>query len=170
MSEHIEPHRMLLQHAEVRTRADALYVDCTAEGLPRPPAQPIFEPHRITIQPVREGSPTFNAALIGYLEATRDDVDDQNALAPTNPYPSATEDWIRVRHIGMIAQRRWDQTPDLSDWIDNSRLNVASHLADHAGEPGVGDAIGSYLENSDRAIANLGALRAQLGDDVTAVG
>jgi len=164
----IEPHRLILQDADVPTRADALYVDCTAEGLPRPPAQPIFEPHRITIQPVREGSPTFNAALIGYLEATRDDVDEQNALAPTNPYPSAAEDWIRVRHVGMIAQRRWDQTPDLRDWIDNSRLNVASHVVDHAGEPGVAQAIGSYLENTDRAIDNLGALRAQLGDDVDA--
>ena len=165
---HIESHRIRLEDAEVPTSADALYVDCTAEGLPRPPPQPIFESHRVTIQPVREGSPTFNAALIGYLEATRDDVDEQNALAPTNPYPRAAEDWLRVRHIGMIAQRRWDQTPDLAEWIDDSRLNVASHLLDHAGEPGVGDAIASYLGNADRAIDNLGRLRAQLGDDVTA--
>jgi hypothetical protein len=116
---------------------------------------------------MREGSPTFNAALIGYLEATRDDVDEQNSLAPTNPYPSAAEDWIRARHIGMIAQRGWDQTPDVRDWIESSRLNVASGLGDHAGEPGVAQAIGSYLENSDRAIENLGAFRAQLGDDST---
>ena len=66
----------------------------------------------------------------------------------------------------MIAQRKWDQIPDLRDWIDNSRLNVASHLADHAGEPGVAQAIGSYLDNSDRAIENLGAFRVQLGDVV----
>jgi hypothetical protein len=161
----IETHRIVLEGGDVQTSADRLYVDCTAEGLPRPPPQPIFEPHRITIQPIREGSPTFNAALIGYLEATRDDVDEQNSLAPTNPYPSAAEDWIRVRHVGMIAQRRWDQVADVRDWIENSRLNVASHLGDHAGEPGVAEAIGSYLENSDRAIENLGALRVQLGDD-----
>ena len=58
----------------------------------------------------------------------------------------------------------WDQTPGVRDWIDSSRLNVASGLLDHAGEPGVAQAIGSYLENSDQATENLGAFRAQLGD------
>jgi hypothetical protein len=164
----IQTDRILLESGDVRTSADRLYVDCTAEGLPNPSPRPIFEPHRITIQPIREGSPTFNAALIGYLEATRDDVDEKNSLAPTNPYPNAAEDWIRVRHVGMIAQRRWERTTDVQEWIEKSRLNVASGLLDHAGEPGVAQAIGSYLENGDRAIENLGALRAQLGDHLTA--
>ena len=164
---HIGTDRILLEGGDVPTSADRLYVDCTAEGLPTPPPQPIFESGRITIQPIREGSPTFNAALIGYLEATRDDVHEQNSLAPTNPYPIVAEDWIRVRHVGMIAQRRWDQTPDVRDWLESSRLNVSSGLQHHAGEPGVAQAIGSYLENGDRAIENLGALRAQLGDDLT---
>ena len=95
--------RILLEGDDVPSRTDRLYVDCTAEGLPRPGRRPIFEPDRITIQPVREGSPTFNAALIGYLEATRDDVGEQNSMMPTNPYPTAAEDWVRVRHVGMIA-------------------------------------------------------------------
>jgi hypothetical protein len=64
----------------------------------------------------------------------------------------------------MVAQRTWDQTPDLSTWIENSRLNVAAGIVPHAGEPGVAEAIGSYLENTDRAIENLAALRARLGD------
>jgi NAD(P)-binding Rossmann-like domain len=164
----IQTDRILLDSGDVGTSADRLYVDCTAEGLPNPSPRPIFEPQRITIQPMREGSPTFNAALIGYLEAARDDVDEQNSLAPPNPYPNVAEDWIRVRHVGMIAQRRWDRTPDVQEWIEKSRLNVASGLLDHAGEPGVAQAIGSYLENGDRAIENLGALRAQLGDHLTA--
>ena len=163
----IETHRIVLEGGDVGTNAGRLYVDCTAEGLPRPSPRPIFEPRRITIQPMREGSPPFNAALIGYLEATRNDVDEQNRLAPTNPYPSAAEDWIRARHVGMVAQRRWDQTPDLRDWIEHSRLNVAAGLGKHAGEPGVMEAIGSYLEHTDRAIENLGKLRAQLGDDTS---
>lgn len=163
----IQTDRILLESGDIGTNADRLYVDCTAEGLPNPTPRPIFEQHRITIQPVREGSPTFNAALIGYLEATRSDVDEQNLLAPTNPYPNAAADWIRVRHVGMIAQRRWDQTPDVGEWLDSSRLNVSAGLLDHAGEPGVAQAIGSYLENGDRAIENLGALRAQLGDALT---
>lgn len=158
---------MVLDEDDIGTRAERLYVDCTAEGLPSPAPRPVFEPHRITIQPMREGSPTFNAALIGYLEATRDDLAEATSLAPTNPYPNAAEDWIRVRHVGLIAQRKWDQTPDVRDWIERSRLNVASGLLDHAGEPGVAQAIGSYLENGDRAINNLGVFRAQLGDSLT---
>jgi hypothetical protein len=164
----IQTHRIVLDDAEIPTSADRLYVDCTAEGLPNPPPRPIFETDRITLQPVREGSPPFNAALIGYLEATREDIDEQNSLTPANPYPSAATDWIRTRHTGMVAQRSWDQTPDLRTWIESSRLNVAAGIGLHAGEPGVGEAIGCYLENTDRAIENLAALRARLGDPETA--
>jgi hypothetical protein len=160
----IQPHRILLDDGEVAATPDRLYVDCTADGIPTPPPKPIFEPTQITIQAIREGSPPFNAALIGYLEATRDDVAEQNFLAPTNPYPSADVDWIRTRHIGMTAQQRWDQTRDVQAWIERSRLNLAAGLLHHAGEPGVSQAIGSYLEHADPAIANLGVLRAQLGD------
>ena len=119
----------------------------------------IFEAQRITLQAVREGSPPFNCALIGYLEATRDDVDEKNTLMPTNPYPNLATDWIRVRHVGMLSQGLWDGTPDVSEWIDRSRLNIAAGLLTHAGEPGVGEAIGAYLEYRDRAIENLGQLR-----------
>jgi hypothetical protein len=161
---HIGTDRIVLEDGEVATSPDRLYVDCTAEGLPRPPPRPVFEPGRVTVQPIREGSPTFNAALIGYLEAARDDVEEQNSLAPSNPYPTAAEDWIRARHVGLIAQRRWNHTGDVRDWIERSRLNVSSGLLDHAGEPGVAEAIGAYLEHSDRAIENLGSLRTQLGD------
>ena len=162
----IQSHQVVLEEEALPAPADRLYVDCTAEGLPRPPPRPIFEPGRTTIQPMREGSPTFNAALIGYLEATLDDLSEQNRLSPTNPYPNAAVDWIRVRHIGMTAQREWDRTPSVREWIDSSRLNVAKGLLEHASEPGVGAAIGSYIEHADQAIANLGSLRRQLGDDI----
>ena len=161
----IQTDRIVLDEDEIATSAQRLYVDCTADGLPQPPPRPIFESKRITIQQMRETSPTFNAALIGYLEAALDDVAEQNALAPANGYPSRATDWIRARHVSMIAQRTWNQTPDVAAWMDGSRLNVAAGLMDHAGEPGVGEAIGSYLENTDRAIENLGSLRVELGDE-----
>jgi hypothetical protein len=163
----IQTDRIVLDGGDIPTSADRLYIDCTADGLPQPPLRPIFEPNRVTIQQVRETSPTFNAALIGYLEAARDDDDDRNSLAPPSAYPNTATDWIRARHIGMVAQRRWDDTPDLRDWIENSRLNVAGGVVNHAGEPGVSDAIGTYLGYRDRAIENLAAFRVQLGDDIT---
>ena len=130
----IQSDRIVLDAGEVAGRADRLYVDCTADGLPRPPTRPIFEGKRVTIQQVRESSPTFNAALLGHFEATLEDIDEQNRLAPANAYQSSALDWIRARHVGMIAQRTWNQIPDLGDWLDRSRLNVAAGLLDHADE------------------------------------
>jgi hypothetical protein len=163
----IQTDRILLDDGEIAAESDRLYVDCTADGIPTPAPRPIFEARQITIQAMREGSPPFNAALIGYLEATRDDVDEQNALAPANPYPTSDVDWIRTRHIGMVGQRRWNETPDVQEWTERSRLNIAAGLLNHASEPGVANAIGTYLEHADRAIANLGTLRVQLGDAPT---
>jgi hypothetical protein len=156
--------RIVLDSGEIATTPHRLYVDCTADGIPTPVPRPVFGPRQITIQAIREGSPPFNAALVGYLAATRDDVGEQNSLAPANPYPTSDVDWIRTRHIGMVAQRRWNETPDVQEWMERSRLNIAAGLLNHAGEPGVAQAIGSYLEHADDAIANLGNLRVQLGD------
>jgi hypothetical protein len=72
-------------------------------------------------------------------------------------------DWIRQRRTGMTAQLRWDREPDLAVWIEGCRLNVAAGVLAHAGEPGVGDAIGVYLTNATAAIDNLGKLYAEAG-------
>jgi hypothetical protein len=162
----IETDRIILDDAEVPSGPERLFVNCTADGLPVPPPRPIFEEGRITIQQLREVSPSFNAALIGYLEATRHDVAEQNRLTPPNTYPSTAEDWIRTRHRGLMSQAEWDATPDVRDWVERSRLNVASGVADHADEPGVAGAMGRYLTYYGAAIENLGMLRAGLGDQL----
>ena len=118
----------------------------------------------MTIQPIREGSPSFNAAVIGYLEATRDDVAEQNTLAPTTPYTTRPTDWVRARHTTMLATAAWDQAPDVAAWVEASRLNLASGVLAHAGEPGVGDAFTAYLTHAGAAIENLARLRAELGE------
>lgn len=159
---HIEPDRMQMDERAVMVTPGALFVDCSAEGLRSPTPRPIFETQRVTMQDVREGSPSFSAALIGYVEATRgDDLVAANELVPPNPYPSTALDWIRVRHISMTAQSRLDQTPDVAAWAESCRLNIVSGLLDHAGEPGVSEALVTYLTNTDAAIENLGKLRAE---------
>lgn len=159
----IRPDRMVMEAGEVTVPRGALFVDCTAEGLRSPAPRPVFEDGRITPQGIREGSPSFNAALVGYIEATRgDDLAAANELTPPNPYPSAPADWIRQRHTGMTAQMRWDRQPDVTAWIDGCRLNLAKGLGAHAGEPGVGDAIGVYLTNAEAALENLVRLGAEV--------
>ena len=81
---HVEVDRIVLEHGETDTGTDVLHVDCTALGLNNAPATPIFEPGRIVLQQVRHLSPTFNAALVGFVEAQRDDDADKNRLCPPN--------------------------------------------------------------------------------------
>ena len=149
---------------EVAVAPGSLFVDCTAEGLQSPPTKPIFEERRVTPQGMREGSPSFNAALIGYLEATRgDDPDAANELAPPSAYPNTANDWIRSRLTSMLAQQGWDQVPDVAAWIEGCRLNLAAGLFDHASEPDVGEALGKYLASYGQALENLAKLQAEAG-------
>lgn len=152
--------RMMLDDREVPVPRGALCVDCTAAGLTAAPSRPMFEGRRVTPQQMREGGPSFNAALVGYIEATRgDDPTAANHLTPPNEHPNTALDWIRQRHTGLTAQFRWDQEPDVASWIEGSRLNISAGLGAHAAEPGVGDAIGRYLTHAGGALDNLARLR-----------
>jgi hypothetical protein len=67
----IERERIVLEAGSIPTDTNWIHVHCAAEGLNPAPAVPIFAEGRITLQSVRTGLPPFNAALIGYIEATR---------------------------------------------------------------------------------------------------
>jgi hypothetical protein len=122
------------------------------------PATPIFQPGRIVLQQVRYLSPCFNAALVGFVEAHRDDDADKNRLCPPHPYPSSIEDWPRMMSCTWIAAGRWLSEPDLSAWVADSRLNVLRALPDHAAEPSVQTAVTRYLTHVTMAIERLGQL------------
>ena len=132
----IDREQLVLEGGSVPSAAGAVHVDCTAAGLRTAPGLPIFEGDRITLQQVRNCSPTFNSALIGYLEATRrDDEDTKNRLCPPNPLPDAAEDWLPTFATSMVAARAWTAEPDLSAWVESSRLNIFRGVLDHADEP-----------------------------------
>jgi hypothetical protein len=156
----IEADRIVLEHGETETGPDVLHVDCTALGLNNAPATPIFQPDRIVLQQVRLLSPCFNAALIGFVEAHRDDDADKNRLCPPNPYPSGVEDWPRQMSCTWIAAERWSGEPDLSEWIAKSRLNLLRALPDHATEPSVQTALKRYLTHVGTATERLEELDA----------
>ena len=120
----IEADRIVLERGETETGADVLHVDCTALGLNNAPATPIFQPGRIVIQQIRHLSPSFNAALIGFVEAHRDDDADKNRLCPPNPYASSIEDWPRMMSRTWRTEARWLNEPDVSTWVAKSRLNL----------------------------------------------
>jgi len=145
-----------LDHGTIPTDRGQLHVDCSAAGLGKAPARPIFERGRITLQCISTVFPTFNAAVIGYLEASRgDDEVAKFRLSPTNRYPDAANDWIPNMRGQLESVRLWNEQPDVAAWLESSRLNVARGMFEKTGEPRMIEAITRILTHTDRAVANL---------------
>jgi len=143
----IEPERIVLDHGTIPTSPSHLHVHCAAEGLSSAREAPVFADGRVTLQSVRIGLLPFAAALIAYVEATRDDVETQNYLCPPNRQPSAPLDWARGMLIGMEAARRWSTQPDIMDWLERARLNMFRGVERHNREEHVRQALGRFAAN-----------------------
>ncbi len=156
----IERDRIVLDDGAVATRPGSLHVHCAANGLRRPPARPIFEAGRITLQPVRVGLVPFNAALVGFIETHRDDDAQKNQLCPPNPYPDTPADWVRGTLVQMAADRAWSQQQDLQAWLERSRLNPMRGLRSRWGEARVQQASRRFGELVRPALARMTALAA----------
>ena len=103
----------------------SLVVHCAASGLRYPPRVPIWGPDAIRVQTVRAGFPCFNAALIGFVEATRDDDRERNRLCPPNVLPDDLASWARMQVRGALATRAFGAEPDIADWANGCALNPA---------------------------------------------
>jgi hypothetical protein len=160
---HIGSDKITLEEGSIPTDRSQVHVDCTAVGLQPVPARPVFEGDRITLQSVRTGLTPFNAALIGYVEATRDGDADKNRLCPPNPYPSAAIDWIPTTYTMTCARAAWFGESDLQEWLDRSRLDVASGMSNHLDDPRMQSAMTRMLENQGPALANLERLMEETG-------
>jgi hypothetical protein len=76
----------------VRSRPTAAPSTSTARptGCGRRHLGPIFEVGRITPQSLMGGFTTFNAAMVGFIEAARDGDADKTRLCPPTAYPTAS--------------------------------------------------------------------------------
>jgi len=148
-----------LDGGAVPTSPDHVHVDCTADGLRRTEPRPMFEPGRITIQQIRTCQPTFNAALVGYVEATRDDDAEKNALCPPNPYPGTDLDMLRGIRVQQAAMDAWNAAPDVGEWLERSRLNAARGMMQHTGEPRMQEALTRFVTAAP-GVANIDRLLA----------
>jgi len=153
----VEADRLVLEQGEVPNRPEVFHVDCSAIGLRAAPPVPTFGPGTITIQQVRQASPTFNAALIGWIEAHRDDDEQRNRLTPTHPYPSTIEDWPRLMSTTWATEMVWGGEPDLSAWVAGTRLNLLRGLPQHLGEPRAQEALKRFMQHVGPAIERLDA-------------
>ncbi len=151
----VDPDELVTAGGSVPSRRGEVYVDCTAIGLPRHPPRPIFEPDRITVQTVRIGLTPFNAAILGYLEATRHEDAEKNRLSPPNVYPSTATDWLPTTYVSTFAETLWGEEPDIAEWLEGARLNLASGLRGHFHEPRMQTAITRLLTHREPALENL---------------
>jgi NAD(P)-binding Rossmann-like domain len=138
--------RIDLDEGPIPTDGRQVHVDCTADGLRVAAARPIFTGDRITLQQVRFCQPTFNAAFIGFIEATRADDYEKNRLCPANPYPDVAADWLQTNAISWRAQDSWSGEPDIGVWMEESRLNAVRGLGAHLSDPGMESTVARYLE------------------------
>lgn len=151
----VEADRIVLQEGAVATGPDVVHVDCTARGLRAAPPQPLFQPGRIVLQQVRHNSPTFNAALVGVVEALGGEDADSNRLCPPNPYPVSIGDWPRMTARTWRAERRWTKAPEVAAWVAGSRLNLLRAPPEHLAEPAVQDAARRYVTHVGTAVERL---------------
>jgi hypothetical protein len=157
----IERNVVVLDDGTLPTSPRALHVHCAAAGLNTAPSIPIFTTDRITLQPIRTGLIPFNAALVGYVEATRRDLAEKNRLCPPNRLPDVPLDWIRGTLIGMNADRVWSKEPDIADWLERVRLNPSRGLRERRDQPQVQQAMKRFAENVRPGLARLAQFAAQ---------
>lgn len=109
----------------VRLPAGSLVVHCAASGLRYPPVVPLWSEDAIRLQTIRAGFPCFNAALAGFVEATRDDDRERNRLCPPNTLPDDPRGWVRMQVRGVLAARSFGGESDVASWADSCALNPA---------------------------------------------
>lgn len=146
---------IVLKEGSIATDGGQVYVDCSAAGLNRAPVRPVFEPDRVTLQWLQWGVLPFSAALIGFIEATRDSDADKNRLCPPSPPLGEAIDWVRALYVTQRSQVTWQSDPVIASWMERSRLNLARGISEHLDDPRMQSSLGRYTSNLEPALANL---------------
>ena len=136
----------------------ALVVHCAADGLKRPPRVPVWRPGAITLQPIRAGFPCFGAALIGYVEATREDDEEKNRLCPPSSYGNSMTEWAQMNVLGARAAMSFGSEPDIKAWADRVALNPSRVPPEHGGSAELDDALGRLQAHMKPGLVRLAEL------------
>ena len=154
----VEPGRIELEDGDVAIHRDAVVVHCAAAGLQYPPLVPIWGEAAITIQPVRAGFPCLAAALIGYVEATREDDAEKNRACPPSPLSNTPADWALMQALGGRASLAFGAEPDIKEWIDGVALNPARVPPGHAADPDLAAALERFRTAAAPGLAAMAKL------------
>lgn len=119
----VEPGEVVLDAGSVNVPPDAVYVDCTADGLERRPVQAVFDGDRITLQSVRTCQQVFSAAFIAHVEVAKQEEQEKNEICTPVPHPDTHLDYIRTLLADLVNGARWQADPALQTWLRTSRLD-----------------------------------------------
>jgi NAD(P)-binding Rossmann-like domain len=132
--------RLTFADGSVAVADDALVVHCAADGLKYPPLVPVWRPDVITLQAIRAGFPCFGAAVVGYVEATREDDAEKNRLCPPSPYGNSMAQWARMTLLGTRATLSFSAEPDIRAWAEGTALNPSRVPEGYPPSPALDDA------------------------------
>jgi hypothetical protein len=152
--------QLVLERGTVPLAPRSMVVHCAAAGLQQPPMVPVWGADGITVQTVRTGFPCFNAALIGYVEATRDDDRERNRLCPPNTFSNTLAEWAAMQARGTVATRRFKAEPDIAAWSDRCALDPARIDADRRDDAAVLAAASRLADVAGPGLARLAELAA----------
>ncbi|HEX2038488.1 MAG TPA: NAD(P)-binding protein [Acidimicrobiales bacterium] len=159
---HVGTDRIAMEDGEVPTSRGEVHVDCTASGFRTAPARPIFEPGRIVLQSLMGGFTTFNAALVGFVEATRGDDTEKNRLCPPTPQPDRAVDWVSVVRGSLRASMLHAAEADLMAWREGCRLSLTRGMGSRLDDPLLQSAMARWGANMAPAVENADRLLAQV--------
>jgi NAD(P)-binding Rossmann-like domain len=158
---HVTRGEIVFDEGSLPLAPGSLVVHCAASGLQYPPLVPIWGPDKIRLQTIRAGFPCFNAALTGFVEATRDDDQERNRLCPPNIFPDSAASWARMQVRGTVATRTYGAEPDIAAWANSCALNPARIEPPQRDDPAVQAAAARLADEAEHGLARL----AELGDE-----
>lgn len=156
--DHVTSGEVVLAGGTIPLAPGSLVVHCAASGLQYPPLVPIWGPDRIRLQTIRSGFPCFNAALAGYVEATRDDDRERNRLCPPNTLPDSRASWARMQARHVLATRAFGGEADITEWANGCALNPARVDASRRGDPAVTASAARVAELAPAGLSRLAEL------------
>lgn len=126
----IDADKVTLENGTYTPNPDTLYVDCTANGLGKRTAIPVFSEKQITLQAVRFCQQVFSAAFIAHIEATYgDDEAKKNELCQVIPHPDKPEEYLTIEYQTQRNTLLWSKEPGLADWLAKCRMNIYAAVA-----------------------------------------
>jgi hypothetical protein len=160
----IEVDRIVLDEGSVPVNGRTVHIHCASRGLSRPPLRPIFEPARITVQPLMLGFVCYQFATLGVVEATVESDAEKNRLCPPIAYWDVNADYLSAYVAGLACERSWAANPFIATWAKSTRLNPFGGMARGSADLVAIDTRERIKRSAGAAVANV---RKLLGQEAT---